>query len=122
MRKILFVEDEKILQKTLGERLKEKGYDVISALNGEEGVFLAKECIPDLILLDIMLPLKNGLEVLAELKEIEETKEIPVIILTNVESAEEIEKSLQLGATTYLVKTNYHLDEVIDKIELSFKE
>jgi len=121
MKKILFIEDEQTLQTTLGDRLKEKGYEVLSALDGEAGISLTKERRPDLILLDIILPLKNGFEVLKELKEDDDTKEIPVIILTNLESAEEIERALDLGATTYLVKTNYSLDDVIGKIEAAFK-
>ncbi len=117
MKKILLIEDEKALQKTLRERLEDMGYEVISALDGGTALFLAEENKPNLILLDIMLPIKNGFEVLKELKSSDSTKEIPVIILTNLDSAEEIERALKLGATTYLVKANYHLDDIIDKIE-----
>ncbi len=117
MKKILFVEDEPSLQKTLGIKLKQKGHEVISALDGETGLILAGKEKPNLILLDIILPKKSGFEVLQELKANEETKEIPVIILTNLENIEEIEKALELGSTTYLVKANYSLDEVVEKIE-----
>ncbi len=122
MKKILFVEDEKILQEKLGKRLQDKGYQVIPALDGETGLRLARQENPNLILLDIMLPLKNGFEVLKELKADKETRMIPVIVLTNLESIEEVEKALELGATTYLVKTSYNLEEVIEKIETTFSE
>jgi len=117
MKKILFIEDEPSLQKTLGAKLKDRGYEVASAFDGEEGVKMASENEPDIILLDIILPKKNGFEVLRELKSRERTKKIPVIILTNLENIEEVEKALELGSTTYLVKANYNLDEIVEKIE-----
>jgi len=117
MKKILFVEDEVAIQKTLGESLRKKNYDVKSALDGEIALKLAKSENPDLILLDIILPKKNGLEVLEDLRKDEKTKNIPVIILTNLENVGEVEKAIELGATTYLIKANYSLDEVIEKVQ-----
>jgi DNA-binding response OmpR family regulator len=116
MKTILFIEDESALQKTLGDFLREQGFEVISALNGEDGLKLAKAKNPDLILLDLILPKMGGFEVLKTLKETNETKEIPVIVLTNLESMEDIDKALSLGATTYLVKASYSLEEVAEKI------
>lgn len=117
MKKILFIEDEFGLQKTLGEFLRKNGYEVISALDGETGLRLAKEKLPDLVLLDLILPRKHGLDVLKELKDDKKTKDIPVIILTNLESLEDVQKAIELGATTYLVKANYSLEEVVEKIK-----
>jgi len=117
MEKILFIEDESNLQKTLGSALGQEGYEVISALDGETGLRMAKEKKPDLILLDLILPRLHGLEVLKKLKEEEETKNIPVIVLTNLEGLTEIEKAIELGATTYLVKAQYSLEEIITKIK-----
>lgn len=114
---ILFIEDESALQKTFSDLLELKGYKVVSALDGEIGVALAKKVKPDLILLDIVLPKINGLEVLGKLKEDSETKTIPVILLTNLEGINNVGKALELGATTYLVKAQYSLDEVVKKIE-----
>ena len=122
MTKILFIEDEQALQKALGDILGEEGYEVISALDGETGLRLAKTEKPDLILLDIVLPKIGGFEVLKKLKEDPETEEIPVIILTNLEEIEDVEKALRLGATTYLVKTEYSLEEVIEKIKKSLNK
>lgn len=116
-KKILFIEDESALQKAATQVLSETGYEVSSALDGETGLRVAKELLPDLILLDLILPKKNGFEVLKELKENEQTKKIPVIILSNLESGGDVQKSLELGATTYLVKTNYSLQDVVEKIK-----
>jgi len=122
MKKILFIEDESALQKTFGEVLKQEGYEMIPALDGEIGLRLAKSEKPDLILLDLILPRINGFEVLKQLKIDEETKSIPIIILTNLEKAEDIQKALELGAATYLVKANYTLAEVVEKVKKALKE
>jgi DNA-binding response OmpR family regulator len=117
MKKILFIEDESALQKTLGEILKQEGYEVIPALDGEVGFRLVKEEKPDLILLDLILPKINGIEVLKMLKETAETKAIPVIVLTNLGEIKDVNKAVELGATTYLVKAQYTLEEVVEKIK-----
>jgi CheY-like chemotaxis protein len=123
---ILFIEDESALQKTFGEMLRGEGYEMVSALDGETGLRLASPPAggkkPDLILLDLILPRMHGFEVLKRLKENPETKEIPVIVLTNLENMEDIEKAIELGATTYLVKANYSLEEVVDKIKKALEE
>ncbi len=117
MKKILFIEDESALQKTFSEILKKEGYEMISALDGEIGLRLAKTKSPDLILLDLILPKIHGFEVLKQLKETPETKDIPIIVLTNLEGISDVNKAIELGATTYLVKTKYSLKEVVEKIE-----
>jgi DNA-binding response OmpR family regulator len=122
MNKILLVEDEAALQKTLGESLRSRKYEVQSATDGEAAVRLAKSGKPDLILLDLILPKKHGLEVLEELRQDETTSNIPVIILTNLENVGEVEKAIGLGATTYLVKANYSLNEVIEKVDQVLKK
>jgi DNA-binding response OmpR family regulator len=117
MKTILFIEDEPNLQKTVGRFLEDEGYEVKSALDGELGLKIAKEFKPALILLDLILPKKDGFETLKELKADPETKDIPVIILTNLETSDDVEKALSLGATNYLIKANYELSEVVKKIE-----
>ncbi len=114
---ILLIEDESALQKTFGEILKQEGYETVSALNGDIGLKLAKLKKPDLILLDLVLPKMHGFEVLKALKEDKETKNIPVIVLTNLEEIEDVEKAIELEATTYLVKAQYSLEEVVAKIK-----
>jgi len=122
MKKILFIEDETSLQKAFGTILKDKGYEVVSALDGETGLKLAKEENPDLILLDIILPKIHGFEVLKKLKEEKETQQIPVIVLTNLEDMENVGKALELGAMSYLIKAQYSLEEVLEKIKKALGE
>lgn len=117
MKKILFIEDESALQRAATTVLSDEGYAVLSALDGEVGIRLAQDERPDLILLDIILPKKNGFEVMEELKKDERTSRIPVIILSNLAENTDLEKALALGATTYLVKINYKLEEVVEKIK-----
>ena len=116
-KKILFIEDESALQRAMGDMLKSHGYEVIPALNGEIGEHLAESEQPALILLDLVIPQKDGYEILSELQKNPATKAIPVIVLTNLEGTEEIEKALSLGARTYLVKAHYTLEEVITKVK-----
>jgi len=122
MKRILFIEDEAALQKTFGEIIRQEGYEMISALNGEIGLKLAKTKKPDLILLDLILPKIHGFEVLKKLKEDETTKNVPIIVLTNLEGIGDVEKAIELGATTYLVKTQYKLEEIVDKIKKALNE
>lgn len=122
MKKILFVEDESALQRAATQVLSEEGYQVLSALDGENGLNVAKKEKPDLILLDLILPKKEGFAVLEGLKGDPETAKIPVIILSNLEGTADVEKALNLGATTYLVKTNYRLNEVVEKIKQTLGE
>jgi len=117
MKKILFVEDEQTLQKALKEVLEKEGYNVLPASNGEEGLSSAKEQKPNLILLDLILPKMDGFEVLKNLKADNECREIPVIVLTNLEGSSDVGRAIELGATTYLVKAQYSLDEVTKKIK-----
>lgn len=122
MKKILFIEDESALQKTFRVFVEQEGYQMISALDGESGFNLAKLEKPDLILLDLILPRLHGFDVLQKLKEDYETKAIPVIILTNLENSDDINKALELGAKTYLVKSNYTLSELVEKIKKALEE
>ncbi len=116
-KKILFIEDEPALQRAMGDTLQSHGYNIIQALNGDIGLRLAESEKPDLILLDLILPQKDGYEVLAALRTNPATGAIPIIVLTNLEGVEDIEKALSLGARTYLVKARYTLNEVITKVK-----
>ncbi len=115
-KKILFIEDEAALQKAVTSALVDAGYAVSSALNGDDGLRIARQEMPDLILLDLVLPQKGGFAVLEELKKDPATARIPVIIMSNLEGTGEVDRALALGATTFLVKMNYKLDEVVAKV------
>jgi len=117
MKKILFIEDEAALQKTLGNMLRTQGFEVISALDGESGERLAKSQKPDLIILDLVLPQKDGFEVFADIKNDPVTADIPVVVLTNQENVEHIQRIVEMGAKIYLVKANYSLQQVVEKIK-----
>lgn len=121
-KKILLIEDEAALQKTFGDVLGQEGYNIVGAMDGETGLNMAKTEKPDLILLDLVLPKMHGFEVLKQLKEDEETKDIPIIVLTNLEAMGDVERALELGATTYLVKASYTLEEVVQKIKKALGE
>ena len=118
--KIVLIEDDEILSKVVSEELKEAGFDVARAFDGEAGLNLVKSKKPDLVLLDLILPKKHGFEVLQELKKSPPTKEIPVIILTMLGSDEDIKKGLELGANDYIVKSQHAVAEIIEKIKNFF--
>lgn len=116
-KKILVIEDEATLQNAMVEVLAQSGYETLSALDGELGFALATKELPDLILLDIILPKMDGFEVLKGLKANPQTANIPVIILTNLGDVSSVQQALELGANSYLVKADFHLDDVIQKVE-----
>jgi len=117
MAKILIVEDDRFLRELIARKLRNEGYDVIEAVDGEEGLKRIKEEKPDLILLDLILPGIDGFEVLAKAKEDLDTAQIPVIILSNLGQREEIERGLRLGAIDYLIKAHFTPGEIIEKIK-----
>lgn len=116
-KKILFIEDEPSLQEVLTSALKKRGFEVEGALDGASGLALARSLKPDLVLLDLILPKMDGFEVLEKIKQDPAIKETPVIVLTNLENDQDVERVLALGAFNYLVKANYSLDNIIQKIE-----
>ena len=116
-KKILFIEAEPASQKALANAFVREGFEIIQALDGETGLRLAKQKKPDLVLLDLILPRMDGFEVLRKLQQDQETKLIPVIVLTNLEGMGEVQKVIELGVRDYLVKTNYKLDELVEKVK-----
>ena len=114
-KKILLVEDDKFLSEMYATKLTESGFDVETAFDGEEGIKKAGEFGPDLILLDIVLPKKDGFEVLKELKSKEASKKILVIALTNLGQKEEVQKGFDLGANDYIIKAHFTPTEVVAK-------
>jgi DNA-binding response OmpR family regulator len=119
--KIVLVEDDEILSKVLYAELTDAGFEVSQAFDGETGLESIKSKRPDLVLLDIILPKKNGFEVLEEIRKSPDTKNIFVIILTLLGEDEDIKKGLRLGANDYLVKSSHSVDEIVEKIK-SFLE
>ena len=114
--KVAIIEDEEVLLNVLENKLKKEGFDVVTALDGEIGVKVIRESLPDIILLDIIMPKVNGFEVLAQLNQDPVLAKIPVIIISNSGQPVEIDKALSLGAKDYLVKAEFDPQEVIEKI------
>jgi len=119
--KILIIEDDQRINKVYTAKLSIEGIEVSTALDGEEGLRRIYNEKPDLILLDLMLPKKSGFEILKEIKKDEKIKDIPVLILSNLAQEKEIEEGLALGAQDYLVKTNYSIQQVMEKIKKALK-
>ena len=115
MAKILIIDDEEPILKMYKESLGQ--HQVITAKNGQEGLEIAAKETPDLILLDIIMPEVNGLDVLAKLKEDKNTASIPIVILTNLPEEASKEKATQLGAADYLVKAENEPDELAKKVK-----
>jgi DNA-binding response OmpR family regulator len=115
--KILLVEDDEMLHSMYTQKFTKEGYEVESAYNGAEGVRMAEETKPAIILLDIIMPKMDGFVALKKLKKNPATKDIPVILLTNLGQDEDIRKGKELGATDYFIKANHTPREVVEKVK-----
>lgn len=116
MVKILLVEDELFVRELYERVLRQAGFEISSAVDGEEGLKLAQER-PDLILLDIMLPKMNGINVLKSLKADEKTKSIPVLLLTNLGQESVIKEALRIGAKGYMMKMRLTPYEIVGHVK-----
>ena len=118
---ILVVEDDVFLAKIYKTKLSKEGFELSLAHDGEEALAQIKQKRPDLILLDLMMPKKDGFEVMEELAKDPECKKIPIIILSNLGQESDVERGLALGAKDYFVKANVSLNEIIKKITKHIK-
>ena len=118
--RVLVVDDDETLQKTVRAILLDNGYAVLTASTGESGIEIAKKQKPNLVLLDVILPKMKGREVCRNLKEDEETKNIPVIFLTAKDSADDKKAELEAGAITHLTKP-VNAKELLATIEQTLK-
>ncbi len=115
--KILIVEDEPFLMKILVDKLSLEKFPTLSGANGEEGLKLALENHPGVILLDILMPRMNGIEMLTELRKDAWGKGVPVIMLTNLNDPDHIAQAKALGAKDFIVKADWKLSELVVKIK-----
>ncbi len=115
-KKILLVEDEEFLRSITAKRLEKEGYQIVVAGDGQAALDMAASEQPDLILLDLLLPVINGFDVLAKLKADPNVKHIPVIVFSNLGQREDVVKAKNSGAQDYLVKANFTLDDVAAKV------
>lgn len=116
--KILIIEDDKFLRELITKKISNEGFQIVEAIDGEQGIEKAKKENPDLILLDIILPEIDGFDVL---KRIKKESKVPVIILSNLGQKKDIEKGFELGAADYLIKAHFTPEEIIKKIRKVLK-
>jgi CheY-like chemotaxis protein len=120
--RVLLVEDDKFLRRACEVGLKKRGFTVLTANDGEEGLQLARSESPDIILLDMLMPRLNGMETLEALKKDAQTSSIPVVILSNTSMDSDLQQANALGAIGYLVKASMSLQELGDRVIAFLKE
>ena len=114
---VMLVEDDEFLSDIYHKKFEMEGFKISSADNGEKGLEEIKKRMPDIVLLDILMPKMDGFTVLEKLKEDSATKKIPVILLTNLGQKDDVEKGLEKGAVDYLIKAHFKPSEVVAKIK-----
>jgi len=117
MAKILIIEDDPLMSRMYQKVFGFEGYEVETARNGQEGIEKIKTVNPTIVLLDIMMPVMNGLEVLDRVKADEQTKHIPIVMLTNLAGLQDAETALSKGAVKYIVKSEHEPKQVVDMIK-----
>jgi two-component system alkaline phosphatase synthesis response regulator PhoP len=117
MAQILFVEDDQNIFETYKMELELQGYKIIPATDGIEALEKLEHLKPDLVLLDLSLPKKDGLQVLSEMKSNEKTKNIPVVVLTNFATDQHIHKAFELGAVSFITKYSFTPRETAAKVK-----
>ena len=115
--KILIAEDDQFILKAMTIKLTKEGYEVKIATDGVQLMDILKSYIPDLIILDLLMPKKDGFEVLKEVKADSKLKNIPILIASNLGQENDIQQVLDLGATDYLIKSEFTLESLVQKIK-----
>jgi len=114
--KIVLIEDDTFFQQFYALKLREKGYEVEVAGDGEEGLTKVKSIIPQIVLLDLIMPKKDGFTVLQEMRNDPALKTVPVIVFSTLGQQQDIEKAKQLGATDYMDKSFFDFEKLLQKI------
>lgn len=120
-KKILVIEDDALLAKILIDKLDSEGFEALNVKNGLEALDETKKFMPDLILLDLILPGIDGFEVLKQLKGDSETKKIPVFVLSNLDSVPDVKSVKALEAEEYFIKANIKMKKIIEAINNRLK-
>jgi CheY-like chemotaxis protein len=115
--KILIVEDDPLMSRLYSKVFSIEGYEVRSAPDGEEGLTQVHKEVPTIILLDVMMPKMNGLQLLEKIKADPATKKIPVIMLTNLAGQADAEKAIAMGAIKYIVKSEYEPKQIVAMVK-----
>jgi DNA-binding response OmpR family regulator len=120
--RVLLAEDDRFLRKAAETMLKRAGFTIIPAADGEEALRLAREHVPDLMLLDLIMPKMQGFDVLKELKAAPETAGIPVIVLSNLGQDSDVQLARERGAHDYIIKSNIALEQLVERVRAFFAE
>lgn len=119
--RILLAEDDRFLRRAAEATLRRHGFDVLTAVDGEEALRLARAERPDLVLLDLIMPKLQGFEVLRALKQDETTAGIPVIVISNLGQDNDVRQALEAGATAYLIKAHLGLEELVVRVQAALR-
>jgi len=119
--RVLLAEDDRFLRRAAEVELRRHGYVVLAAADGEEALKIATEQIPDIILLDLIMPKMQGFEVLRKLKQQESTAKIPVLIMSNLGQDQDVQQAMEGGAIAYLIKSNLSLKDLARNVEQVLK-
>ncbi|MDO8504664.1 MAG: response regulator [Candidatus Liptonbacteria bacterium] len=115
--KILIVEDEPVLSKVLKEKFVKSGFETRVSADGEAAMLDVVAFKPDVIVLDLVMPKKNGFEVLKSIKENQDISMIPVVVVSNLGEDGDIKRALSLGAADYFVKSQHPINEIVEKVK-----
>jgi two-component system alkaline phosphatase synthesis response regulator PhoP len=115
-RRVLLAEDDRFLRRAAESRLRQNGFTVLPAVDGEEALKVARAERPDLIQLDLIMPKLQGFEVLKSLKQDPATAPIPVIVLSNLGQDEDLKRAMELGAVAYFIKAHLSLQDLVQRV------
>jgi len=115
---VLIVEDDQFISKAFKETFEAEGFVVKVAFNGEEALSILRKFMPDIILLDLVMPVKNGFEVLKDVKRQDKLSKIPIIVATNLGEEQYIVKAKEMGANDYILKSELSLSDLVKKVKL----
>lgn len=117
---VLIVEDDVFLRKILATKFDKEGFDVRAAANGEEALNMIEDKVPSLILLDLIMPKVSGFDVLNEIRADDKTKDLPVVVLSNLGQEEDRERVMKLGALCFLSKADNSINHIVSRVKEEF--
>lgn len=116
-KKLLIVEDNESLANVISDTFSDEGFEVQTAVDGEAGLTTAQDFQPDVILLDVLMPNMDGIEMVKQLRQVEGGEDILIIALTNSDSSEHVLELMNLGVVDYLTKSDWELSDLVDKVK-----
>lgn len=119
---VLLAEDDNFVSDIYNLKLQKEGFQVILAQDGREAIKYLETEVPDIIMLDIMMPYADGMDVLAAIQKDEHLKHIPILMLTNLSDRENIDRAMSMGASDYLIKAHFTPSEVVQKVRELIKQ